>query len=136
MGKSSLIKKLQIKPEYRIVIINPPPGYMKNLRPLPEGVVVADQPKGAFDFVQLFVKNIAELNRFGPRAIRAVKPDGLFWISYPKRSSKFKSDLSRDEVWEVMAKTGLKGVTLVSIDDVWSAMRFRPSDRVGEPTKE
>lgn len=135
MADSSLVKKLQIKPAYRLAIINPPPGYLEKLGPLPEGAVLADHRKGAFDFVQLFVKNLAELNRFAPGAIRAVKSEGLLWISYPKRSSKFETDLSRDRVWEVMAKSDLKGVALVSIDPVWSAMRFRPADRIGKPQR-
>jgi hypothetical protein len=136
MGKSSLVEKLQIKPEYRVVVIAPPPGYMEKLKPLPKGVVLTDQAKGTFDCVQLFVKNIEEMNRLAPRAIRAVKPDGLLWISYPKRSSKIKTDLSRDHGWEVIENAGLEGVTLIAIDEVWSAMRFRPAERVGKPRKQ
>ena len=103
---------------------------------MPEGVVLTDQAKGTFDCVQLFVKNIEEMNRLAPRAIRAVKPDGLLWISYPKRSSKTKTDLSRDHGWEVIENAGLEGVTLIAIDEVWSAMRFRLAERVGKPRKQ
>jgi hypothetical protein len=34
-------------------------------------------------------------------------------------------------LWKATEKNGLVGVTLVAIDDTWSAMRFRPPDRVG-----
>jgi len=130
MANSPLAKKLLIKPGYRVIIINPPPGYIEALGELPEGVELAEKPTGKFDFVQLFVKDSAELNRFLKKAISAVKPDGLLWISYPKRTSKVQSDLNRDVIWDLLKQHGLVGVSLISIDNVWSAMRFRPVDQV------
>ena len=150
MAQSTLIKKLRIKPGQRVTIINPPPGYLDQLGDLPEGVGLAiqpadvelagepealgmaNQPEGTFDFVHLFVKNITELERLGPTAVRAVKHDGLLWISYPKRSSKVETDISRDVGWDVIQEAGLRPVTQVSIDAVWSALRFRPAERVGK----
>jgi hypothetical protein len=132
MAQSSLIRKLRIQPGQRITIINPPPGYLDQLGDLPEGVELADEPAGTFDFVHLFVQSIAELERLGPTALRAVKHDGLLWISYPKRSSKVETDISRDIGWDVIKQAGLRPVTQVSIDAVWSALRFRPAERVGK----
>jgi hypothetical protein len=77
------------------------------------------------------VKDSAELNRFAKKAINAIKHDGLLWICYPKGSSKMKSDLNRDVIWELLKQHGLLGVSLISIDEVWSAMRFRPAEKVG-----
>ena len=61
MANSSLAKKLKIKSGLRIVVINPPPGYLEELGSLPEGVGLATKPEGQFDFVHLFVQNSAEL---------------------------------------------------------------------------
>jgi len=93
---------------------------------------LTEKTTGSFDFVQLFVKNSAELNRYASKAIRAVKHDGMLWICYPKGSSKVDTDLNRDVIWGLVKKHGLLGVSLVSIDNVWSAMRFRPADQVGK----
>jgi hypothetical protein len=60
-----------------------------------------------------------------------VRPDGLLWICYPKKSSKAATDLTRDVLWDMVKGYGVVGVSLISIDDVWSAMRFRPADQVG-----
>ena len=130
MSETSLAKKLRIQPGQRILVLNPPPGYLDELS-LPEGVELAERPEGTFDFVHLFVKNTAELESLGPTAIEGVKCDGLLWISYPKQSSKVETDLTRDVGWEMMAEAGLRPVTQVSVNDVWSALRFRPIDRVG-----
>ena len=130
MSNTPLANKLRIQPGQRILILNPPSGYLDELD-LPEDVELAEKPEGTFDFVHLFVKNTAELESLGPTAIKAVKYDGLLWISYPKRSSKVKIDLTRDVGWEIMAEAGLRPVTQVSVSNTWSALRFRPIDRVG-----
>lgn len=99
---------------------------------MPEGVELADKLDGAFDFVHLFITNTEELNRLAPVAIGAVKRDGVLWISYPKGSSKVKTDIGRDKGWDVVQSAGFEGVSLVSIDGVWSAMCFRPGDPVNK----
>ena len=134
MAKRSLAERLRIQAGQRVLIMNPPPGYVERLGALPEGVEVVHEStgEGEFDFVHLFVKDVAELERLGPVALEAVKYDGVLWMSYPKRSSKVKTDISRDVGWDVVHEAGLRAVTQVSIDDVWSALRFRPAEQVGK----
>ena len=132
MANSSLIKKLRIQPRQRLLILNPPSGYIQLLGELPEGVELSDKPDGKYAFVHLFVKDSGEFEELTQSAINAVEYDGLLWISYPKRSSKVPTDLSRDVIWELMGDTGLRPVTQVSIDAVWSALRFRPAEQVGK----
>lgn len=132
MAPSPLIKKLRIRPGQRMLILNAPPGYTDSLGELPEGAGVRELPEGDFDFVHLFVQDSSEFSNLGLPAIEAVRYDGLLWISYPKRSSKVETDLTRDVMWELVADTGLRPVAQVSIDPVWSALRFRPSDEAGK----
>jgi hypothetical protein len=51
--------------------------------------------------------------------------DGILWISYQKISAKQDGDLNRDILRELLAEHNLKAVSLISINDVWSAMRFK-----------
>jgi len=115
--------------------MNAPLRYLGELGPLPDGVTMVDERHAALDagcdVVQLFVKDQAEVARLIPEAERALKRGGVLWISYPKGGLKANTDLNRDILWELLSKRGLIGVTLISIDAVWSAMRFRPSDQVG-----
>ena len=130
MANPLLIKKLLIKPGMRLAILNPPAGYVEHLGTLPEGAQITHDAGGVLDFVQLFIKNRGEYERLGADALRAVKPDGLLWICYPKKTSGVESDLDRDVVWKMLEPTGLRPVTQIAIDDVWSALRFRPVEKV------
>jgi len=132
MAGTQLLKKLRMRPSQRALILNAPPGYVDELAPLAEGVQLADQPEGTFDFVQVFAKDLTELEMLAPVAAHAATHDGLLWVSYPKKSSKMESDLSRDVVWKAVAKTGQRQVAQVSVNDVWSALRFRPPEKVGK----
>ncbi len=132
MTPSPLAKKLQIKPGHRIILINPPTGYTDQLGKLPNGAGLAKRATGQFDFVHLFAMNSAEVSRFGPKALKVLKYDGIFWVSYPKKSSGVATDISRDHGWDLLMESGLRAVSAVSIDDTWSAMRFRPVAAVGK----
>lgn len=131
MATSSLPKKLQMKADQRAVIINPPANYLEQLSPLPEGVELVTEPEGQFDFVQVFVKNLADVQSLVPTTMQVVKHDALLWIAYPKGGAKAGTDVNRDILWNAVAQYNLTGTTLISLDEVWSAMRFRPSERVG-----
>jgi hypothetical protein len=131
MPDTSLVKKLQIKPGMHGVLLNAPDGYRQRLEPLPDGASLREEDGGPFDFVQAFVNDTGELERLLPKAIEAVKPDALLWICYPKGGARAGTNLNRDILSRYVGRQGLSSVRLVSIDDTWSAMRFRPSDRVG-----
>ena len=95
MTENALIKKLQLKPGQRALFLNAPEGYVGITRPPADGVALVDGPPGTLDFVQLFVRDSAELAKYAPAALAAIKRDGVFWISYPKKSSGVVSDLTR-----------------------------------------
>lgn len=128
MALSPLIKKLQLRPGLRALLLNAPQGYLESLGELPEGVRFDTQPAVQYDFVQVFIKDSLEYQRFYPEAQSAIKFDGLLWICYPKKTGTISSDLSRDIIWELTRGSGLHPVTQIAIDETWSALRFRPDE--------
>ncbi len=133
MADTPLLKKLGIKPKHRVLILNAPEGYREQFDTLPADVELITTPTSAgnFEVVHLFVRNKAEVERDVPMAIKLVKPGGLLWVSYPKQSSKVPTDLNRDVLWNVFPDKDWRPVTQISIDEVWSALRFRPKSEVG-----
>jgi hypothetical protein len=126
MAENALVKKLKLKPGQRAAIVNAPSGYLGQLQPLPEGVELSEALAGTFDWVQIFVRNKAELDGAVPQLLAALKPESLLWVSFPKGSSKIQTDLTRDTGWEALQAADLKWVTLVAVDATWSAFALRP----------
>jgi hypothetical protein len=134
MTENALIKKLQLKPGQHALFLNAPEGYIAALGPLPDGVALVDGPAGTLDFVQLFVRDSAELTTHAPAALAAIKRDGVLWIAYPKQSAKVKTDITRDRGWAAITAAGLRPVTQIAIDETWSALRWRPIELVQSRT--
>jgi hypothetical protein len=126
MPESVLARKMKLKPGQRAALVGAPQGYRKELSPLPAGVGVVEQLQGQFDWVQVFVKNKAELDKLIPRLVRALKPESLLWISFPKGASKIQTDLTRDQGWDALQQADLKWVNLISVNETWSAFALRP----------
>ena len=80
----------------------------------------------------VFVNNNNELFSFLNTQFNNIVPDSLFWIAYPKGTSKIKTDINRDTIRETVLQYGLKTVTAISVDDTWSALRFSPTEKVGK----
>lgn len=122
----TLAEKLRLPPG-AVAILNASPGQHRAL-----GSPATSQ-EGPFDFVLLFVRDTGELRRLGPDAVRAVKPQGLLWIAYPKGGrTRGATDLPaspwwhrRDVLGEYTGETGYRPVAQVAIDDDWTALRFR-----------
>jgi hypothetical protein len=122
---SELAKKMRIKAGQRMLALNAPEHYRSLIEPLPDGAELTDTAADdAFDVVHTFVANQAELERFGPVALRAAKPGALVWFSYPKVASKVETDITRDSGWGVLDREGWRGIFQISVDDTWSGLRF------------
>jgi hypothetical protein len=117
-GLVDLTAKLQIKPGQSLVIIDPPPGVT-----LPASTA-GGHPETAAAVIG-FAVHRADLDRLGP-VIGAARADRLAWIGYPK-GGKLGTDLNRDRLVQALAVEGIQPVRQVSIDDTWSALRFRPA---------
>jgi hypothetical protein len=112
--------KLQLKPGQSVAVLNPPPGLV-----LPEVVVAATAADA--DAVVAFVVRQDDLGS-AEQAVAAARADRLAWIGYPK-GGQLGTDLNRDRLVAAMADHGVQPVRQVSIDDTWSALRFRPAKR-------
>jgi predicted SnoaL-like aldol condensation-catalyzing enzyme len=124
------VKKLGLKPGMRALVIAAPSGYLKSLVPLPEGVIISEATGGAHEFVQFFATRKSDIEKSSTKLLRTAVPGALVWITYPKKTSGVESDLSREAVWAAMEGTGWRPVSQIAIDEVWSALRFRPTEDV------
>lgn len=106
-----------------VAVLNAPAG-----APALEGPFEAADDAGAAAAVVLYVTNRDELADRGVAAVRAAHEDRLAWVAYPK-AKKLGTDLNRDILAKEMIALGADPVRQVSLDDTWSALRFRPAFR-------
>lgn len=123
-SKKSLVKKLGIKEGFKVAILNSPANYNHALGKLPENVAMVKNLNGRLDFIQFFTKESKELRSKFPNLKRALSENGMLWISWPKGSSKTKTDLNENIVREIGLGNGLVDVKIAAIDEIWSGLKF------------
>ncbi len=122
---TSLAGKLQIK-SGKLIVINAPKGYAEQLTQELDDLAVSTRAAGQAEAVLLFVNSLAEAETLTPKAGKLVKPEGMLWIAYAKGTSKVKTDVNRDRLWAAVQPIGWQPVRQIALDEVWSAMRFKP----------
>jgi len=80
----------------------------------------------------VFINNNAEFLDFLNNQLSNIVPDSVLWFAYPKGTSKIKTDIHRDTIRVTGESFNITTVSAVSINVTWSALRFRPVDRVGK----
>jgi hypothetical protein len=114
-----VVTKLQLKPGQTLAVVNPP-------EVLPDGLPVADTDPAGSDAVLAFVRNRGELD-VAAAALEAARADRPAWVAYPK-GGQLGTDLNRDTLAAALVgRGGVRPVRQVALDDVWSALRFRPA---------
>jgi hypothetical protein len=123
MPEAPLANKMKLKSGLKAAVINAPENYMDELR---HDTAMSPTLNGKFEWIQVFVRSKAELEAVAPKAVRALRPESMLWISFPKGTSKIQTDLTRDKGWEILQELDLKWITLISINETWSAFALRP----------
>ena len=130
-GNQNILEKLQLKEEKNLLIQCLPSSvekqfaklsYNKNLTPLLKTRKI--------DFALIFAINQLQLNNILKEVFSALHPESKLWIAYPKTTSKIVSDLNRDASWEILSKNDYEAVRQVTLDHVWTAMRFKKLDQI------
>ena len=80
----------------------------------------------------VFINDNKEFLDFLKNKLKNIEADSVLWFAYPKGTSKIKTDINRDTIRVTGEEFGITTVTAISIDDTWSALRFRPIDKVGK----
>ena len=140
-GKS-VAQKLGIKPGFCIFVDGAPSAYGAIVGPLPAGVTVKAAPKSSLDpksspdpkssldpkpsldMVHLFAMQSKGLAAKLRRYRGTIAPDGMIWVSWPKKSSGVASDLSDVVVRDTALPLGLVDTKVCAIDDTWSGLKF------------
>jgi len=113
----SLAKKLNLKEGTKLRVIG-----------RPKGVDLGDVPVTALANVRdvlVFVSRLADVETVCMPVVEAARADRLAWAAYPK-GGQLGTDLDRNVLWKALEKKGIQPVRQVALDDVWSALRFRP----------
>ena len=118
-----LARKLGIKEGSTVAILDDPGHALALLAPLPEGARVGNPPAQA-DVVLAFTTSRDQLAAQVPTLGRAIFPDRMLWIAWPKVASGVTTDITENVVREVALPLGLVDTKVCAVDATWSGLRL------------
>ncbi len=118
-----LLRKLGIKANSSVALVNAPAGFSRSLGRLPDGVTLHER-SGNCDLTMWFMRSSKELEH-GIKKIAAQLDGGLIWIAWPKKTAATGSDLSQISVRGAGLASGLVDFKVCSIDATWSGLLFK-----------
>jgi len=134
---SAVFKKLNLKDQTEIVVLDAPASFEPEIAAL-EGVAVRRSldDMDRLQFSLAFVTQQEQIDQAAGQIAQKVDGDALVWFAYPKGSSKrYRCDFNRDTGWQALGAAGFESVRQVSIDEDWSALRFRRVEFIKKLTR-
>lgn len=116
----TVAQKLLVKPGDTLWLSDPARADL--VGELPDGVVGAES-FGAASVALVLVEDEPGLRAFAEAHRALLGSPRALWLLYPKGN---RIALNRDSLWRIMAAYDVRPITQVAIDEVWSALRFRP----------
>lgn len=119
-----LAKKLGIKSSFHIRLINAPEYYLQLFADLPSDVYFKDEESSKIDFIHFFTKSKEEYISLLPHLKDCIKPNGIIWISWPKKASKVPTDITEDIIRNYAIEIGLVDIKVCAVDEIWSGLKL------------
>ncbi|WP_370322657.1 DUF3052 family protein [Oricola sp.] len=80
--------------------------------------------RGHYDFVHAFTVEKADLADHADTLRDRIMPDGMVWVSWPKKSSKVPTDITEDGIREALLPSGLVDVKVCAVTEIWSGLKL------------
>jgi hypothetical protein len=119
MAGRTLAQRLLIKPGDCVWVSDPDRADL--IGPMPAGVTTSAGLATA-DVAVVLVDDEAGLRALAEANREVLGSPRALWLVYPKGN---RIALNRDSLWRLMADYGVRPITQVAVDEVWSALRFR-----------
>jgi hypothetical protein len=119
-----LAKKLGIKPGFKIGLINAPGNYFDLFTDLPGDIKITNDTSIKKDLIHFFTKSEKEFAAILPDLKNQIKPNGMIWVSWPKKASKVVTDITEDTIRNYALKIGLVDIKVCAVDEIWSGLKL------------
>ena len=120
----SLSAKLGIKEGMTVCTRNAPSELREWLYDLPEGVELTADWGESYGFGIVFMTRKDELEAVVADLVDTIVPDGMLWVSWPKRASKIPTEVDFEMAQPRILQTGLVDIKVCAVSDDWSGYKF------------
>lgn len=89
-----------------------------------EGPWLLEAPEPDLEMAHVFAGSRATLEAELARLRALIAPDGMVWVSWPKKAARVDTDITEDVVRAVALPMGFVDVKVCAVDAVWSGLKL------------
>jgi len=119
-----LAKKLGIKDNFKIKLVNQPANYFKLFSDMPESIKQYIDKRTLKDFIHYFEVDAEELYKNLAELKEEIVQDGMIWVSWYKQAANIKTDITEDTIRDYALQIGLVDIKVCAIDEEWSGLKL------------
>ena len=119
-----LIKKLGLQSGMKLYLVNAPADYYEWIAPVPENINIVSRMTAGLDMVHVFSTDAAQLMKVLQQTRNRLKPDGMVWVSWPKKAAKVATDITEDTIRTIALPMGLVDIKVCAVTEVWSGLKL------------
>jgi hypothetical protein len=119
-----LAKKLGIKEGFKIRLVNQPTYYLDLFTDFPNNVEISNDKKATKDLIHYFTQKTTDLIKDITPLRKEIYPSGMLWISWPKKASKIKTDVTEDVIRNLALSNGLVDIKVCAVNEIWSGLKL------------
>ena len=124
------LKKLQIKPNYTVKVIDAPDNAAAIFGDIPSDVSLKYTENTIFDVLITFSTSKAQLDSQIENNLKSIHAKTIFWVFYPKKTSKIPSDLDLMKTWNELGIYGLSPCASAAVNETWTGLRLKLATEV------
>jgi len=119
-----LLKKLGIKPEMKLLLINQPSDYYKLVEENLSNQLI--KKNEIPNLIHLFVKDYEEFEKemYQLKKMIAKNTSVSIWVSWYKKSAKIPTDITEDVIRNYALQNGLVDIKVCAVSDIWSGLKL------------
>jgi hypothetical protein len=121
-SQTPLLKKLGIKEDLKVLLLNPPDDYLDLLSKDISRQFCGKNDKP--DFIHLFVKSEKEFVVQMQKLVTKILPTTIIWVSWYKKSAKIATDITEDTIRNYALQHDLVDVKVCAVSEIWSGLKL------------
>jgi hypothetical protein len=119
-----LAKKLGFREASRVLLVNAPQGYRQLVSPLPADITISGSLRKDVDLCHFFTRSAQELATRLPKLKDIIQQSGCIWVSWPKKASGVRTDITEGTIREIALPMGLVDIKVCAVDETWSGLKL------------
>jgi len=119
-----LAKKLGIKEGFKIRLINHPDHYFDLFTDMPENIAILKDKATKKNLIHFFTNQAKDLQKNLSLIKTEIEPNGIIWVSWPKKASKIETDITEDVIRNIALANGLVDIKVCAVDETWSGLKL------------